>query len=573
MFQDPTTFGNNAGTFSTLLGSIAERPKVLPQPAQQNNSPMPWQKSQGGSWGQGTIPKLFSGGGKFADGGDPPVNQPSLVGERGPEIFVPKVPGTIIPNNTLQPLIPQAPQQDQAPGLQAGLRPLVLNSTYPTQATGSPTLPNKNSSSIVPSLPSIVPGSPSQGLTPLGQQQDPTLVSELQKRMQEYYTPYDKAKHGFWGNLKHNLGQTGFWQQSGTETNRRAQEAATEKMYQDLITNQNTTVKDYATAFKDTAAGQKDMSSIKQPDIDWKESTDEKGNPIWVGLDKKTIDPATGLPVAYKTSIPVNKTTPEADKPIAAADIASRNAILSDQYQQRNQGKPLPTEFQLRPGDTEKRYADIEAALKNIDSTQGSIDSHADAQAASRARLGEASINKTATQDFARNERGRSNLDKMEDEYRKAEQSNEALLGMIDQAVSGNKQAAQMLPLAGALEITTAAGVHRINRTEVDQYAGAGAIYDRVYNAIHKGVFGTAYDKSITSDMQKLTDLQESAAYDKYLNTYESTIKRYGLDPSQEAPIPPPTFYRGKDADVQVPIDGKLHWANSKTKKVYGEVR
>ena len=39
--------------------------------------------------------------GMFADGGDPPVGQVSLVGERGPELFVPKTAGTIIPNNML----------------------------------------------------------------------------------------------------------------------------------------------------------------------------------------------------------------------------------------------------------------------------------------------------------------------------------------------------------------------------------------------------------------------------------------------------------------------------------------
>lgn len=37
----------------------------------------------------------------FADGGDPPVNTPSIVGERGPELFVPRTAGTIIPNNEL----------------------------------------------------------------------------------------------------------------------------------------------------------------------------------------------------------------------------------------------------------------------------------------------------------------------------------------------------------------------------------------------------------------------------------------------------------------------------------------
>ena len=37
----------------------------------------------------------------FAEGGNPPVGQASLVGERGPELFVPRTAGTIIPNNKL----------------------------------------------------------------------------------------------------------------------------------------------------------------------------------------------------------------------------------------------------------------------------------------------------------------------------------------------------------------------------------------------------------------------------------------------------------------------------------------
>ena len=40
-------------------------------------------------------------GGLFADGGRPPVNKASLVGERGPELFIPNSAGTIIPNNKL----------------------------------------------------------------------------------------------------------------------------------------------------------------------------------------------------------------------------------------------------------------------------------------------------------------------------------------------------------------------------------------------------------------------------------------------------------------------------------------
>jgi lambda family phage tail tape measure protein len=37
----------------------------------------------------------------FADGGSPPVGVPSIVGERGAELFIPKQAGTIIPNNQL----------------------------------------------------------------------------------------------------------------------------------------------------------------------------------------------------------------------------------------------------------------------------------------------------------------------------------------------------------------------------------------------------------------------------------------------------------------------------------------
>ena len=39
---------------------------------------------------------------QFADGGEPPVGRPSLIRERGPELFIPKTAGTVIPNHTLQ---------------------------------------------------------------------------------------------------------------------------------------------------------------------------------------------------------------------------------------------------------------------------------------------------------------------------------------------------------------------------------------------------------------------------------------------------------------------------------------
>ena len=44
----------------------------------------------------GSLPFL-----NFANGGRPPVGRPSIVGEKGPELFVPRRSGTIIPNDKL----------------------------------------------------------------------------------------------------------------------------------------------------------------------------------------------------------------------------------------------------------------------------------------------------------------------------------------------------------------------------------------------------------------------------------------------------------------------------------------
>jgi len=47
------------------------------------------------------VPNFRGIGGFFADGGKPPVGKVSVVGERGPELFVPNQAGTIIPNHEL----------------------------------------------------------------------------------------------------------------------------------------------------------------------------------------------------------------------------------------------------------------------------------------------------------------------------------------------------------------------------------------------------------------------------------------------------------------------------------------
>ena len=56
-----------------------------------------------GKWAVGGIADAMFGGGKEL-GGDVFSNTPTLVGEKGPELFVPKTAGTIISSNNTQAL-------------------------------------------------------------------------------------------------------------------------------------------------------------------------------------------------------------------------------------------------------------------------------------------------------------------------------------------------------------------------------------------------------------------------------------------------------------------------------------
>jgi len=55
----------------------------------------------GGGFGTGSDFGNLDFGGFFADGGSPPLGKASIVGERGPELFVPNTAGKIIPNHAL----------------------------------------------------------------------------------------------------------------------------------------------------------------------------------------------------------------------------------------------------------------------------------------------------------------------------------------------------------------------------------------------------------------------------------------------------------------------------------------
>lgn len=139
---------------------------------------------------------------------------------------------------------------------------------------------------------------------------------------------------------------------------------------------------------------------------------------------------------------------------------------------------------------------------------------------------------------FAEQERGRGLLDKGEQSYRAAQQSANVMRQMVDNAKQGDKMSAKMLPLEGALEITTAQGTKRINRTEVDQYAGGGSAFDKLAGMLKGAATGIPFTNEIMQSMAHLADIEEKGAYDNYKGGYDSAVRRYGLKDEQALPAP-----------------------------------
>jgi hypothetical protein len=162
--------------------------------------------------------------------------------------------------------------------------------------------------------------------------------------------------------------------------------------------------------------------------------------------------------------------------------------------------------------------------------------------------------------------------DKAGNEYLAAKEASDNLSDFLEEAKSGNKTAVKIVPLQGALQITTSQGVHRINRTEVDQYGGGGDAYDRVAGKIG----GVLTGKSITDDVLNSMDaMQQRIAQNSkklYSDKLDTANQTYGshFTPNfgtQRNASGPPT---GATHIVLDPRDGKNHYTNPAGTVDYG---
>jgi hypothetical protein len=118
----------------------------------------------------------------------------------------------------------------------------------------------------------------------------------------------------------------------------------------------------------------------------------------------------------------------------------------------------------------------------------------------------------------------RTAIRKAQENYRGAEATANMQREFIKEAKGGNKAAVKIVPLEGALEITTSQGVHRINRTEVEQYGGAGSLWDKINGAIGKGLTGKDIPDNVLNDMDRMTQEVQKNAWERYNGEYEDNI-------------------------------------------------
>jgi hypothetical protein len=158
--------------------------------------------------------------------------------------------------------------------------------------------------------------------------------------------------------------------------------------------------------------------------------------------------------------------------------------------------------------------------------------------------------------------------DKAGQEYATAYQAAQNMADFLTAAKGGNKEAVKIVPLQGALEITTAQGVHRINRTEVDQFGGAGNLYDKLAGKVGGVLTGKDITDSVLNDMAAVQQTVSQNAAKLHANKVATINASYGskFQPMSFGPTPGgsnTTKPEGATGKAKGP-DGKWHWADEK---------
>jgi hypothetical protein len=118
--------------------------------------------------------------------------------------------------------------------------------------------------------------------------------------------------------------------------------------------------------------------------------------------------------------------------------------------------------------------------------------------------------------------------EKANKEFADAKSVSDRMNATMDAARKGNVVSYQIIPEEGTLQITTSQGVHRINKTEIDQYAGGGSLWQRMEGHFGKQLSGRSIPDSVLNDMAEIQKIQAQGAQSRYGNTLASINQTYG---------------------------------------------
>lgn len=121
-----------------------------------------------------------------------------------------------------------------------------------------------------------------------------------------------------------------------------------------------------------------------------------------------------------------------------------------------------------------------------------------------------------------------SAAEKANKEYADAKSVSDRMNATMDAAKKGNVISYQIIPEEGTLQITTSQGVHRINKTEIDQYAGGGSLWQRMEGHLGKTLTGKSIPDSVLKDMAEIQKIQADGSKSRYENTLSSINQTYG---------------------------------------------
>ena len=160
--------------------------------------------------------------------------------------------------------------------------------------------------------------------------------------------------------------------------------------------------------------------------------------------------------------------------------------------------------------------------------------------------------------------------EKANKEYADAKSVSDRMNATMDAARKGNVVSYQIIPEEGTLQITTSQGVHRINKTEIDQYAGGGSLWQRMEGHFGRQLSGKTIPDSVLNDMAEIQDIQARGAQSRYQNTLKSINQTYGsgFKPVEMGGLGQPASARSgppAGATHTAPgSDGKMHYTNTK---------